>query len=166
MIGGMKPTHRFRPEVTVEPRPVVCAIDDDALAMRVLQTAVALAQRFEAPLRVVHSAYPDTFVAGETYRSVMHAGRAFVERVTGGIAVDELVVEIGAPAQLITDVADEGAALIVLGTRGRGPLKAILRGSVSSAVIANANCPVVAVSATSAPVVLPRAGHPATAEAA
>jgi len=141
----------------VQPRPVVCAVDDDGLAARVLETAAALAERFDAPLTIVHSPYPGRFLTGEPYLSAIEAGRAFVERLTDGIDVTEYVVEIGAPDQLIADIADEGAALIVLGNRGRGRLEATLRGSVSHAVIAKASCPVVAVSATTTPIVSSRA---------
>jgi nucleotide-binding universal stress UspA family protein len=164
MVEGMNPTHPSREDPAGEPRPIVCAVDDDALAVRVLQTAAELAQRFDAPLRVVHSPYHDTFLTGEPYRSTIEAGRAFAERVSDGIAVDEYIVEIGPPEQLIVDVADEDAAMIVIGNRGRSRLEAALRGSVSHAVIANARCPVVAVSATSAPVIPPRTRRPATVE--
>ena len=134
----------------MQSRRIVCAVDDDGLATRVLETAAALAERFDAPLTIVHSPYPDRFLTGEPYLSAIEAGRAFVERLTDGVEVQEHVVEIGAPEQVIADIADEGAALIVLGNRGRGRLEATLRGSVSHAVIANASCPVVAVAATTA----------------
>ena len=161
MVEGMSPTHAPRHDPAIEPRPIVCAVDDDALAAQVLQTAAELAQRFEAPLLVVHSPYPDMFLTGERYLSTIEAGRAFVERVSDGIVVDEYIVEIGPPEQLIVDVADDAAALVVLGTRSRGRLESTLRGSVSHAVIANAKCPIVAVSVTAAPLISPGARRPA-----
>jgi nucleotide-binding universal stress UspA family protein len=146
MVEGMDRRH-FSADDGGPPRPVVCAVDDDDLAPRVVETAAGFAERFDAPLTVVHSPYPDRFLTGEPYRSALEAGHAFVERVTEGVEVDEYVVEIGPPEQLIADVADQGAALIVVGNRGRGRLETALRGSVSQAVITNATCPVLAVSA-------------------
>ena len=45
------------------------------------------------------------------------------------------------PATVLAD-ASEHAALVVVGSRGRGPLACLLLGSVSQAVLHNAKCPV------------------------
>src|SRR5215207_4827505 len=76
----------------VQPRPIICAVDDDGLATRVLETAAALSQRFDAPLTIVHSPYPDRFLTGEPYLSAIEGGRAFIERLVDGIEIQEYVV--------------------------------------------------------------------------
>jgi nucleotide-binding universal stress UspA family protein len=131
--------------------PVMCAIDDDGLAPGVLATAAAIAERLDVALTVVHSPYPSIFLNGERYRRALERGNALVDRLTDGYRVDSRIVEIGEPGRLISNVAREGASMVVLGTRGRTGLRAAILGSVSQAVSAQAPCPVVTVSADGAP---------------
>jgi nucleotide-binding universal stress UspA family protein len=126
--------------------PVLCAVDDDALAADVLATAAALADRLNAPLTVVHSPFADTFVNAETHRLAIERGKQFLDRLTEGHRVDERIVEVDDPGRLITGLAREGASMIVVGSRRRTGLRAAILGSVSHAVIADAPCPVVTVS--------------------
>ena len=53
-------------------------------------------------------------------------------------------VVMGHPGQVLLDAAAD-AALLVVGSRGRGGFKGMLLGSVSQSVIARAACPVVVV---------------------
>jgi nucleotide-binding universal stress UspA family protein len=105
-----------------------------------------LAERLDVPLTVVHSPHPNIFIAGEAHRGVLEAGHALVDRVTEGYQVDQRVIEADDPGRLISAVAREGASMIVLGTRRRTGFRAAILGSVSHAVIASAECPVVTVS--------------------
>jgi nucleotide-binding universal stress UspA family protein len=59
-------------------------------------------------------------------------------------------VVMGHPAKVLLDAAAD-AALLVVGSRGRGGFKGILLGSVSQHVIARAACPVVVVRAPADP---------------
>jgi nucleotide-binding universal stress UspA family protein len=59
-------------------------------------------------------------------------------------------VVMGHPTQVLLDAAEE-AALLVVGSRGRGGFKGMLLGSVSQHVIARAACPVVVVRAPAKP---------------
>jgi nucleotide-binding universal stress UspA family protein len=53
---------------------------------------------------------------------------------------------IGRPDAEIVGLADElGAGLIVLGSRGLGPLRRVLMGSVCDSVVRHAHCPVLVV---------------------
>jgi nucleotide-binding universal stress UspA family protein len=128
-------------------RPVICAVDDDDLAPAVLATAAVLARRLGVPLTVVHSPDPDVYVTGEPHRQALERGYALVDRLSEAHRVDERVVEADDPARLIIALAREGASMIVLGTRRRTGLRAAILGSVSQAVVAEAQCPVVTVSA-------------------
>jgi nucleotide-binding universal stress UspA family protein len=66
-------------------------------------------------------------------------------RESGG-EVAELHARLGRPDAEIVGLADElGAGLIVLGSRGLGPLRRALMGSVSDSVVRHAHCPVLVV---------------------
>ena len=55
---------------------------------------------------------------------------------------------LGSPDAEIVELAEElGAGLIVLGSRGLGPLRSALMGSVSHSVVRHAHCPVLVVRA-------------------
>jgi nucleotide-binding universal stress UspA family protein len=63
-----------------------------------------------------------------------------------GGEVAEVHARIGRPDAEIVGLADElGAGLIVLGSRGLGPLRRALMGSVSDSVVRHAHCPVLVV---------------------
>jgi nucleotide-binding universal stress UspA family protein len=63
-----------------------------------------------------------------------------------GAEVAEVHARLGRPDAQIVGLADElGAGLIVLGSRGLGPLRRALMGSVSDSVVRHAHCPVLIV---------------------
>jgi nucleotide-binding universal stress UspA family protein len=78
----------------------------------------------------------------------MEASEALLQRIVADAGVDgaELRTLLGIPAERLADLADdEGADLIVVGSRGRGSLKAAFLGSVSNSLIGIARCPVLVV---------------------
>jgi nucleotide-binding universal stress UspA family protein len=67
-------------------------------------------------------------------------------REESGGEVAEAHARLGRPDVEIVGLADElGAGLIVLGSRGLGPLRRALMGSVSDSVVRHAHCPVLVV---------------------
>jgi len=78
-----------------------------------------------------------------------------------GLAADATVT-IGRPATVIVDTARElRARLVVVGSRGRGPLASMLLGSVSAEVVDHAPCPVLVVrGAIDGPVLVAVDGSP------
>jgi nucleotide-binding universal stress UspA family protein len=62
---------------------------------------------------------------------------------TGPVDVD-VVVAAGSPAGVLVDASD-GAALLVVGSRGRGPVRSTVLGSVALHCVTHARCPVVVV---------------------
>jgi nucleotide-binding universal stress UspA family protein len=58
----------------------------------------------------------------------------------------EELFEIGSPGPALLEMADDhGIDLIVMGSRGLGPLKGIFMGSVSSYMVSRSKCPILIV---------------------
>ena len=59
---------------------------------------------------------------------------------------EAMVPEVGSPGPVLLQLADElECDLVVMGSRGLGPLKGIFMGSVSSYLVSRAKCPVLIV---------------------
>jgi nucleotide-binding universal stress UspA family protein len=111
---------------------VVCGLDTSDHAPAVLGCAAALARRLGVPLEAVHSPSRDA------------DGRTLMAQLAALGEVDELTLRPGSPADVLRAAMD-GAVLGVVGSRGRGPLRAALLGSVSTELAEEAPCPVVVV---------------------
>jgi nucleotide-binding universal stress UspA family protein len=117
-----------------------------------LDEAAKLATKFGGSLRVISVATP---VPGRSAAAAAQAGAEagpdFQTQLND--AVDELpeelralpVFERGDPVQKLLQAAEMGVDLLVLGSRGFGPVMRLLIGSVSSRVIREAPCPVLVV---------------------
>ena len=138
---------------------IVCGIDGSPGGTEAARAAAHLSERLGLRLLVVHVA-PSTvdFSAGAVVFTPVEFDQherdveRLVQRViaTEHIAAAETRVMSGDPAERLVDLADEeNAAMIVVGSRGRGAFKSALLGSVSRAVIGLARCPVVVVPAES-----------------
>ena len=142
---------------------IVCGVSDSPEAEAAARTAGQLARALEARLLLVHARLPqppvgnavmgrhalaiaDHVVAEREERiSAELLGRAVEWSACEGAAL-ETVIETGDPAERIEAVAErERAALIVVGSRGRGPVRAAVLGSTSRRLAANACRPVVIV---------------------
>jgi nucleotide-binding universal stress UspA family protein len=139
------------------PTPVLLATDgseDAALAARV---AVELCRKAGSELQVVHvgqgiSEYAAHFASPERYSFVVadEARELLDEQVksinrAGGL-VAAAYLELGSPAERIVELAEElEAGLIVMGSRGLGPVERLVLGSVAEGVVHGAPCPVLVV---------------------
>lgn len=72
---------------------------------------------------------------------VLDAARARVTERAPGVEV-HVVLRLNDARQTLLDLSEE-AAMVVLGSRGRGPVRTLLLGSVSVGVSRHAHCPVV-----------------------
>ena len=142
-------------------RCIVCGVDGSADSQAALGVAVDLAARLRLRLIMANVVEPSpTPYAGASLGGAMPQSRLPTmdreEEVAKGLLTeiseamaleraDQRVV-IGYAAERLADLADEeGAELIVVGSRGRGAFKAAFLGSVSTSLIGVARCPVLVV---------------------
>jgi len=141
-----------------EPRAgtVVVGVDGSEPSGAALHWAVAEATRRDARLEVVH-AYHDTQVVlpfGPTtvpdHEGLEQASKSLLDQMVAGAVgpsglpqIETISSPVGAAAAL-RDAA-RTAALLVVGSRGRGGLRALGIGSVSLQCVHHAPCPVVVV---------------------
>jgi nucleotide-binding universal stress UspA family protein len=134
-------------------RSILCGVDGSPVARVALRAAAQLSTQLDARLVVAHVVevlvQPARLGPAMT---PMHAelgtGEQLLEHVLGeeGLGDVDRKVVLGFPADRLADLADEeGAELIVVGSRGRGAFKAAFLGSVSSDLIGVARCPVLVV---------------------
>ncbi|MDO0929167.1 universal stress protein [Streptomyces sp. TG1A-8] len=142
-------------------RPITAGVDGTGESLAALDWAAREAVRRKLPLRVVHAWRYEESLAGadrDTQHGWVSRGVAdAVHAVRGrhpGLTVTADVAEDGAVEALAGAAAD--AEMLVLGSRGHGPVLGFLLGSVGRQVIAE----------TRRPVVLVRAGDRPPAEAA
>jgi nucleotide-binding universal stress UspA family protein len=133
-------------------RVVAVGFDGMAESFAALAEAAALARKFGASMRVVAVSSPaPPMGAAAAAQAAAEAGPDFQTRLHDAVAElpPELralpVLEKGDPVRKLLERAEEGVDLLVLGSRGFGPVMRLLLGSVSARVIREAPCPVMVV---------------------
>ena len=135
---------------------VVVGVDGSAESLLALQFAAAAARRRGAPLEVVH-VWQDTDHAahgrlgplGESAKAQADREWQNILRSTLVVAPDVEIISNHVPgyAQSVLLKASEGAALLVVGSRGRGGWAGLMLGSVSLRCITLSACPVAVIRA-------------------
>lgn len=144
-----------------EKTPILFATDGSPSAAEAQREAFDLAQALDAPLLVVavaHAVLPAVGYVGYGYSNVLadltKAERDRVEKLVAKIAAAayaaglscSTVAADGVAAEEICRVAAESnARLIVVGSHGWGAARRLLSGSVSTALVHSAPCPVLVV---------------------
>jgi len=139
-----------------KPGSIVVGVDGSTHSMRALRWAVKQAQAEHRPLTLVHTinsvspAFMDAaIVNARDARSVLDAAghevlsgaRAQVESAAPELEVHE-VFDLADPREMLRQLSTD-AAMIVVGSRGRGQMRSLLLGSVSVFLVRHAHCPVV-----------------------
>lgn len=155
---------REKPSGSLTDLRVVVGLDGAADSAAALRFAFELAEARGHGLTVVHAwdvDADDTAAAlawSVDWQQAEEQERTVVAEELAGYAAEFPTVDVrrhvvrGRPvAELVRQ--SENAALLVLGTRGRGSVKSILLGSVAQGVLHDAHCPVAVVSAPGDPTV-------------
>jgi nucleotide-binding universal stress UspA family protein len=137
----------------IDPRTIAVGYDDAPEAQAALTFAADLAKRLGARLVLVGVAEPGTYahpeVSPEAWRDVWQRRSASLEDAAARLRDTGLDVTCrllaGDAGHQLLDFAEDETDLLVLGSRGFGPLHATIAGSVSSRVADEAPCPVIVV---------------------
>jgi nucleotide-binding universal stress UspA family protein len=143
---------------------IVVGVDGSPDSNAAVAVAARMAERLGAKLVLAHVAEPVlTYAHAVPFGGLSMAGplaedelmaaqeesgaRMLEEAATSaGIADAMQRVAVGLPAEQLVEIADdEGAELIVVGSRGRGAFKAAFLGSVSNSLVGIARCPILIV---------------------
>jgi nucleotide-binding universal stress UspA family protein len=134
---------------------LLCGVDDSDCGRAAARVAARLGRKLGLRTVLVHVAEVPALIGSgraATATSVSELDDKKAEYLLAAIAVEEQLgpverrVEFGVAGERLVRVAEEEeAALLVVGSRGRGAFKAALLGSVSSDAVAAAPCPVVVV---------------------
>jgi nucleotide-binding universal stress UspA family protein len=141
---------------TIPAGTIAVGLDGSLSAGRALGWAIDQAVLEHRPLTLVHAISPegavwldpegrDHRIGVETTRTegqeLIALAREEVERRAPGLEVHEMI-RVTDPRDLLLELSGQ-AAMVVLGSRGRGPVRSLLLGSVGVAVTRHARCPVV-----------------------
>jgi nucleotide-binding universal stress UspA family protein len=123
------------------------AYDGSDEARAAVRAAESLARRLGAGLRVTYIVDEDVYARPlvEDVRKQIDASlEELVSRMSRDLEI-ETVMRHGDPAEELLKACEDGIDLLVLGSRGYGPVGSVLLGSVSHRVVREAPCAVVVV---------------------
>lgn len=146
----------YREDAGQDIATVTAGIDGSPEAGQALRLAIALAARTGAKLKLVSAAVSPPVEAGRSGPGRWQALLETVEqdtrerlaeaRATVPADVDvEATMISGDPVDALTSAASAPGTLLVLGSRGYGPLRRVLLGSVSTHLVGSAPCPLIVV---------------------
>jgi universal stress protein A len=144
-----------RKGITMTIHHVLVPIDFSPYAEQALDYAIALAQRLQARVTLLHviepplvagadmGAWPSPAFVDELEVAITSDMESYLTRVTSAGLAGEMTVVHGVPFQEILDTAKARQVdLIIMGTHGRTGLSHVLSGSVTEKVVRLAPCPV------------------------
>lgn len=138
-------------------RSILVPVDGSQHSRRALERTIYFAELCQAGIGLLHVIDPNSQVSpfgqvslgGYIPDNLKDYGRAVLQdafKQVPGTLETECFLEIGTPAELIVNFCQEkNYDLIIMGSRGRGAIKQLLLGSVSSYVLYHAPCPVLVI---------------------
>ncbi|MCM8770200.1 MAG: universal stress protein, partial [Candidatus Omnitrophica bacterium] len=146
-------------------KKILWPTDFSPLSEKAIEPALTLAEVFEAQIIICHIVSPMpvspdvlNFDVTRYEKEMLQAARSNLDRLAQKLREKnpklqiKTVVEIGTPAESITQIATKFAVdLIVISTHGRTGFNHLLFGSVAERVIRTALCPVLVVRAQATP---------------
>ena len=136
-----------------EPSTVIVGFDGCHESRLALEDAVELAEGSGATLKLVAVAEEPAIVYGkggnlgglqELKEAIKEQAQEQLDEALGSIpnsVTTEATLVVGDPAEKLAEAASPGS-ILVLGSRAYGPLRRVLLGSVSTALMSTAPCPV------------------------
>jgi universal stress protein A len=132
---------------------IVLAVDGSEHSAETVEVAADLASRYGAAVTVLRVREFRRGYGSDVELDEADETNAFVDSVAkklrdAGVSAVPEIRRVGAgdvPREIVKVAADEGAGLIVMGTRGRTEWQSLLVGGVANKVLAHAGCPVLLV---------------------
>jgi nucleotide-binding universal stress UspA family protein len=150
--------------MSIFPTKILLATDGSEEAQLAFASAADLSEKTDSELHVVYVGHMplvsyespgaitlDPDLSGRMQEDAEQEARRKLDEQVRQVGktdgeVAEMHARVGRPDAEIVGLADElGAGLIVLGSRGLGPLRRALMGSVSDSVVRHTHCPVLIV---------------------
>jgi len=139
---------------------IICGVDGSEASRSAARVAARLARRLNVRFVLAYVTedrptfpYRDARLRELQRRRAIEEGQRLLESVAAELpgAAPESRVTFGTPVEALRALcSEESAELLVVGSRGRGPLAAAVVGSVSARLASTADCPVVVVSTPAA----------------
>jgi nucleotide-binding universal stress UspA family protein len=138
-------------------KTILVPIDFSDVSGKVVDTAATLAEAFGSRVILVHVAEPEPQFVGYdpgplsvavTVAGDVQADRRRLEALKqkfGAIEVLALQVQGSSPDEILDLAQEHAATLIVMGSHGHGALYRLFVGSVTTAILKDAPCPVLIV---------------------
>lgn len=133
-------------------RVIGVGFDGQAESRAALRTAEQLALEHDATMRVYAVVLPNPMTTSRIERTPDEYRRLIAESLDGQLREEVQKLDSGVrpaasvirgdPTETLIERTREGLDLLVLGSRGYGPLRRVLLGSVSTRVLERAECPV------------------------
>jgi nucleotide-binding universal stress UspA family protein len=166
------PSEKSAPKASSLFKKILVAVDGSESATRAANAALELADKLKADLIILHAVSPPSTVYKTGLPSMASMAPpppsqseideyyAYAKRVATGImsgtiseakrrgvkVKSEIVEGVASTVEtIINHASKENVDMIVVGTRGLGGFRKLLIGSVSSAVVTHASCPVLIV---------------------
>lgn len=134
-------------------RTIVIGVDGSSDAADAMNWAIDESQRQQVKMLLVHgveigAAAASPYGSGLVLEQLEEVGRLILDEALAFVRAKGIEaegrIEIGSSAHALIE-ASRGADLLVVGSRGHGGFAGLLLGSVSTACVHHAHCPVVVV---------------------